>query len=131
MEMLDWIQAFSFIPWYPYLDESAKIVLDTSMESIKGVSGVYCIFDVWKPDTNHRHRVRYRTIYVGQGDIVGRLQDHAKEPRIKKYAPLLATWAEADGRKLDGIERFLANELDPIFPTHPKKAKPIMAYLPY
>jgi len=73
------------------------------------------------------------TVYVGQGNIADRLAQHRSDPRILQYSPLglFVTWASVDASLRDGVERYLADKLQPKEgPVHPDVA-PIAASLPW
>jgi len=55
------------------------------------------------------------TVRVGQGDIKDRLLNHRKDKEILEYKDygLWVTWARVDLKYRDGIEAYLANELNP------------------
>ena len=87
------------------------------------VEGVYIIF---VPDD--------KVIYVGQGDVSKRLENHLTDPKITKYesqsAPLRVTFTNVPAQYRDGVERFLADTFDPAEgPNHPA-AMPIKVNLP-
>lgn len=84
-------------------------------------SGVYVI---WSDDS---------CIYVGQGSIRSRLQSHKTNPDITLYAglgTLYATWAVVSSRNRDGVERYLADELEPLEGEQHPDASPIKVNLP-
>jgi hypothetical protein len=89
----------------------------------RGLHGVYCVFQ--------RLPGRYRTIWVGQGDIGERLAAHAREPRIFGRPFLLVTWAETDAAQTDGIQKFLIEALRPIEGEQAPDAEPTTVNLPY
>jgi hypothetical protein len=124
MQWLDWIIEKDIIPWCSFRE------FDLSNGLIKNVSGVYCIFQRIPPQDVNDHIIGYLTIHVGSGDITDRIRDHRDKPDFEKYDALLMTWAEAGERQHEGIERFLANQLNPVHGTHPI-AKPIPVNLPY
>jgi hypothetical protein len=73
------------------------------------------------------------TVYVGQGDIADRLAAHRLNPQILQYNSLglFVTWASVVPGLRDGIERFLANKLQPKEgAAHPDVA-PIETNLPW
>jgi len=71
--------------------------------------GVYII---WYENEESR-----RCVYVGQGDVDDRLGKHKKDPDIlrhKKLGTLYVTWADIPKSKRNGVERFLADVLEPL-----------------
>ena len=124
MKSLDWILEYGIIPWCSFRD------FDLSNDLIRNVSGVYCIFKRFPPENKDDHYVWYLTIHVGSGDIADRIGEHRREPDFEDYTGLLMTWAEAGERQHEGIERYLANKLNPIHNVHPR-VTPIPATLPY
>ncbi len=73
------------------------------------------------------------TVRVGQGNIRDRLTAHRNDPAITRYRDqgLYVTWAAVPGGQRDGVERFLADQLQPkvgvVFPN----AQPIRVNLPW
>ena len=55
------------------------------------------------------------TVYVGQGVIADRLKAHRQDDEILKFSHLglFVTWARLDGTSRNGVERFLAESLEP------------------
>ncbi len=88
-----------------------------------GLEGVYVIWhgppDPW-------------TVRVGQGIIRDRLQAHRNDPDVQAYddKSLYVTWAKVAKGKRDGVERFLADQLDPLVGIYPD-ADPIPVNLPW
>lgn len=71
-------------------------------------SGVYVIWHSGNPG---------RTVRVGQGDIADRVSVHRRNHIITQYAKygtLYVTWAAVSAHYLDGVERYLANYLQPL-----------------
>ena len=83
------------------------------------VTGVYVIWGM-------------RTVYVGQGVVRDRLAQHLRDQRIMADPNLLVTcaavWSQADR---DGIERYLANVLDPAVGDGWPDVTPIPVNLPW
>ena len=55
-------------------------------------------------------------IYVGQGSIRDRLEYHRTNDDVQAYGDfgrLYVTWAKVSSHKRDGVEKYLADELDP------------------
>jgi hypothetical protein len=70
-------------------------------------AGVYIIWHRGNPS---------RVVYVGQGDIVGRLTSHRGDKRIQAYAAqgLRVTWASVPAAQRDAVERYLADQWKPL-----------------
>ena len=87
--------------------------------------GVYVI---WHASPSQRNTVR-----VGQGNIRERLTAHRSDPQILSYrshGPLLATWATTDSISAAGIERFLAEQLNPLVGHRYPNVSPIPVNMP-
>ena len=70
-------------------------------------NGVYII---WHGGINQR------VVYVGQGDVAARITDHRQDNRILYYSQfgLSVTWADVALADRDGVERYLAESLNPL-----------------
>ncbi len=90
----------------------------------ENLEGVYII---WHGGQNPR------TVYVGQGVIADRLQQHRLDPQILKYSSLglFATWASVAPPLRNGIERYLADTLGPKEGAAHPNVIPIPATLPW
>lgn len=73
------------------------------------------------------------TVYVGQGIIAERLKVHRQEQEILRYSHLglFVTWARVDRISRDGVERYLAERLQPRVGTRSPMATPIQVNLPW
>jgi hypothetical protein len=74
------------------------------------------------------------TVRVGQGDIVDRITTHRADQKIlayRSYGGLWVTWAEVSIRYLDGIERYLGNQLRPLVGEKFPDVSPIPVNLPW
>ena len=72
-------------------------------------------------------------IYVGQGSIGKRLEFHQTNPDVQFYAnlgTLYVTWAKVSPQKRDGVESFLADELEPLEGERHPDVRPIKVNLP-
>lgn len=70
--------------------------------------GVYIIWHAGNPG---------RVVYVGQGDVAARIKAHRDRSDINAYAKhgtLHVTWAAVSVRQRDGVERYLANNWNPL-----------------
>ena len=78
-------------------------------------------------------------VYVGQGDIADRLNEHrsGNDERSKQilsyrsYGTLAVTWASVDKRSRDGVEAFLAATYKPIGGERRPDVTPIAVNLPF
>ena len=72
-------------------------------------------------------------VYVGQGDIKSRIQDHRSDPEIQCFERfgLYVTWASVPPRARDGVESFLAQKLTPRVGTDHPSAEPIEVNSPW
>ena len=53
-------------------------------------------------------------LYVGQGDVLERLQDHDRDHVLNQYGHWYVYWAAVPGDQLGGIEHYLADILQPV-----------------
>jgi hypothetical protein len=75
-----------------------------------------------------------RTVRVGQGDIKTRLSAHRLDPKIGAYRPhggLWVTWAAVSPAALNGVERYLAEQLRPLVGDRFPDVTPIPVNLPW
>ena len=77
---------------------------------------------------------RIATVYVGQSnDVADRIKYHRNNDDVTYYrnrGPLRVTWADVSARQRDGVEPFVANQLQPLVgPNHPD-VDPIAVNLP-
>jgi hypothetical protein len=103
------------------------MTLDLGHSSLDGLEGVYII---WHGGTNPW------TVRVGQGIIRDRLRAHRTDAAIQQFLPLrlFVTYARVDAGQRDGVERFLAERLQPRLPGRDARfpsALPISANLPW
>lgn len=90
-----------------------------------GKEGVYVI---WRSGQNPA------VVRLGQGIVKDRLGKHRVDPAIlrqKGDGKLHATWAEVPTYQRDGVEKFLANALNPIVGDAFPQATPIPVNLPW
>ena len=70
-------------------------------------------------------------VYVGQGEIRDRISAHRGNVTITAHGPgLWAYWAEVSPASRDGVERYLADRLNPRVGSHHPNATPIQVNLP-
>ena len=86
--------------------------------------GVYII---WHAGSNAA------TVRVGQGFIRDRLRAHRIDPEIQRYKDLTlyVTWASVAEVQRDGVERYLAEVLNPKIGTRFPDVLPIEVNLPW
>lgn len=87
--------------------------------------GVYIIWHSGNPA---------RTIYVGQGNIAERIQAHRSDRAILQYTAfgnLLVTWAVVGLQNRPSVERYLANQLQPLEGIYHPDVWPIQVNLPW
>ena len=74
------------------------------------------------------------SVYVGQGNVRDRLTVHKGERDITQYGlgggSLLVTWASVHANRRNGIERFLADMLQPLVGSHHPIEEPILVNIP-
>lgn len=73
------------------------------------------------------------TVYVGQGDVAARLGNHRSDSDITNYrdrGTLYTTWAEVSVRNRDGVERYVADKLEPLVGSRHPDVTPIPVNLP-
>ncbi len=99
---------------------------DVSLDdpSVGDQDGVYII---WHGGRNRR------VVYVGSGRIATRLSAHLYDGRFLPYAHLGlgVTWAEVPMKHQRGVERFLAEEMEPVAGGRYPNAAPIAVNLPW
>jgi hypothetical protein len=96
-----------------------------NLASVGKTTGVYVIWHNGQPPW---------TVRVGQGDIVDRLTAHRSDQQIlayRGYGGLTVTWATVPALCLDGVERYLAEELRPLVGDRFPNVVPIPVNLPW
>lgn len=86
--------------------------------------GVYIIWHAGNPA---------RVVRVGQGRIADRLAAHRVDREIlayKRFGNLYVTWAATGALGVGGIERYLANQLNPLAGDAFPQERPIAVNLP-
>ena len=108
---------------------------------------VKCKGDVWCPlDTVNLSKVIATGVYViwhggdpskfvrvGQGKIADRLEEHRADPEVLAYresGELFVTWAVVPAAQRDGVERYLADQCQPLIGDVFPAADPIEVNLP-
>jgi hypothetical protein len=86
--------------------------------------GVYVIWHSGQPPW---------TVRVGQGDVADRIGKHRIDSEILAYRAhgLFVTWASVPALYLDGVERFLADQLRPLVGERHPNVVPIPVNLPW
>ena len=96
------------------------------LNSISATSGVYMVFYNGSPG---------RVVYVGSSEkkIADRLSQHRADPRFSKYKKhnLLVTWASTGIQSAKGVERYLADEWEPLIGDAYPNATPIPVNSPF
>lgn len=116
------------LPVHWYKDKSDQWLklkdLDLTHSLVKQ-RGVYIVFVPSDPESG--------VLYVGQGHVDQRLDERKRDERILELADLdeiYVTWAILTGEnKRKGVERFLADTLNPLVGEHPK-VPPIAVNVP-
>jgi hypothetical protein len=116
MSNLDWVMCGSGQNWCPLMTVNLREVR---------VIGVYVIWHGGNAP---------RVVRVGQGDIAERLARHRTDRQIVQYqcrGPLMVTWAAVPRADLDGVERFLADQLQPLIGDAFPNVRPIAVNTPF
>jgi hypothetical protein len=97
-----------------------------NLSSVVKTVGVYVIWHTGQPPW---------TVKAGQGDIAERLGVHRNDPRILAYrsygAGLFVTWAAVQTAYLNGVERYLGDQLRPLVAERFPDVAPIPVNLPW
>lgn len=93
------------------------------------VSGVYIIgYSPFRTDIT-----TISTIYVGRGNVSERIVEHRRDKKITRYMAkgvVYVTWAAVPFWDQMGIERYLADTLQPLEGEHHPDEAPIAVNLP-
>lgn len=97
--------------------------LNLNHRHFEGLKGVYVIW---------HGGARPIAVRVGQGVIRDRLRAHQSNLAVLAYASygLFVTWAAVPKQDRDGVERYLAEYLQPLFGARYPSATPISVNLP-
>lgn len=102
--------------------------------------GVWC--DLLNLNLNHPHFNDLKGVYViwrasdgrvvrvGAGEVAARLMVHRRATWAKAHGGLLATWTRIEDSQQAGVERFLADQLNPLEGRAYPDAVPIPVNLP-
>jgi hypothetical protein len=98
--------------------------LNLNHSHFENLNGVYIIWHGGKQPA---------TVRIGQGVIKDRLSNHRSEQEILAFSNLglLVTWAQTNKQELDGIERYLAESLNPKVGDRFPTVYPIQVNLPW
>lgn len=94
--------------------------LNLNHAHFNGLRGVYVI---WRASDG-------RVVYVGAGEIADRLLAHRQAVWAKTHDALLATWASVQDSEQAGVERFLADQFNPLEGRAHPDASPTAVNLP-
>lgn len=92
--------------------------LNLDHKTFNGLKGVYII---WNDDNKVR---------VGSGIIKDRITEHRDDPKITAYDDLKVTWAKVNANQMEGVEKYLADELNPVVGERFPERTPISVNLP-
>ena len=95
-----------------------------NLDSVKS-KGVYMIWHGGNPG---------KVVYVGQGDVRSRLATHRADVEIcgcRRFGTLYVTWAEVPAAQRDGVERYLADQWNPLVGDVYPDAAPIAVNSPW
>ena len=100
------------------------LTVNLDHEHFNDMEGVYII---WHAGQNPA------TVRVGQGSIRDRLSEHRQEKEILAYQSynLYATWAQVAANQRNGVERYLAEKLNPKIGSRFPDVTPITVNLPW
>jgi hypothetical protein len=97
-----------------------------NLGSVTPTTGVYVIWHGGQPPW---------TVRVGQGDIAERIGVHRGDQQVLAYRSygtgLFVTWAAVPAYSLDGVERYLADQLRPLVGDRFPNVVPIPVNLPW
>lgn len=107
--------------------------LTCDLKDLKGLEGVYVIGTIVYDVRDHIYYPR--AVDVGSGNIQERLSAHRNQQNIKDYGrdygPLFFTWATVTKSDRRGVERYLADRLEPVLMERRPDVKPIPVNLPW
>lgn len=92
--IIDWIKCGD--AWYSLHG------VNLSSTHFNNLEGVYIVWQAKGP-----------VVRVGQGLIKDRIQSHREDEEINAFTNLYVTWASVSTQSRDGIERYLAEVLNP------------------
>lgn len=95
-----------------------------NLDTVKA-DGVYIIWHAGNPS---------RVIYVGQGDVAERIENHRNNTKITQHSQsgkLYVTWAKLSENQKNGVERYLADKWNPLVGDVHPDALPIAVNSPW
>ncbi|HQM85677.1 MAG TPA: hypothetical protein PLD55_13445 [bacterium] len=104
-----------------------------------------CEGDVWcdflNLDLTHRHFKDLKGVYIiwsgetvvrlGSGIIKNRIAEHRENAEITKWPKLKVTWAEINANQMEGVEKYLADILNPVIGERFPDRIPIKVNFPW
>lgn len=93
--------------------------LNLDHEVFNDLKGVYI---VWSGQT---------VVRLGSGIIKNRLREHRENPEIIAYPNLYTTWAQVNANQMEGVEKYLADCLNPAIGDRFPDRNPIQVNLPW
>ena len=104
--------------WCPFL------TLNLDHAHFTNLSGVYVI---WHGGPNPH------TVYVGKGNIAQRIRSHRNSDDILKFSHfgLFVIWAQVPLSSQEGVERYLADSLQPKVGENHPRVPPIQVNFPW
>jgi len=94
--------------------------VDLSHSHFNDMEGVYIIWQGSGP-----------IVRVGQGIVKNRIASHRNDREVTTYSNLYITWAKVPTTYRDGVERYLANRLNPRVGDAFPDVDPIAVNLPW
>ena len=94
--------------------------VDLSHSHFNDMEGVYIIWQGNGP-----------IVRVGQGIVKNRIASHRNDREVTAYGNLYVTWAKVPAVYRDGVERYLANRLNPRVGDAFPDVDPIAVNLPW
>ena len=100
-------------------DWCSLLTVNLDHEHFNDLKGVYII---WSGK---------QVVRVGSGVIRDRLKEHRDNPEIKKFKDLQVTWAPVNANQMEGVEKYLADELNPAIGERFPDRTPIEVNFPW
>nr|BFF39791.1 hypothetical protein BACY1_15960 [Tenacibaculum mesophilum] len=94
------------------------LTLNLENQHFNNLNGVYII---WSGKT---------IVRLGSGEIKNRIADHRNNPDIIAYPNLKVTWAKINANQMQGVEKYLADVLNPEIGERFPNRTPIEVNLP-
>lgn len=70
-------------------------------------------------------------VRLGSGIIRDRLSEHRENPEITAYPDLLVTWSQVNADQMEGVEKYLADSLNPAVGERFPDRTPITVNFPW